>query len=52
MDKLILDGDRLVLHRRDGSTEVRPSKRQYTSDEVEDLMTELREGKDEQTGPE
>jgi hypothetical protein len=51
MAKLILDGERLAFY-RDGSIEVRPSKKTYTSDEVEILMAELREETDEQTGPE
>ena len=52
MTKLVLDGDRLAFYRRDGSIEVRPSKRKYTSTEVQDLMAELREEKNEPTGPE
>ncbi len=52
MAKLVLDGDRLAFYRRDGSIEVRPSKRKYTSKEVQNLMAELREEKNEPTGPE
>lgn len=52
MAKLLLDGDRLAFYRRDGSIEVRPSKRKYTPEEVQDLMAELSEGNDEPTGSE
>jgi hypothetical protein len=51
MNKLILDGDRLAFY-RDGSIEVRPSKKKYTAAEVTALMAELREEKNEPTGSE
>ena len=52
MTKLVLDGGRLAFYRRDGSIEIRPSKRKYTSEEIQNLMAELSEGNDEPTRPE
>ena len=39
--KIVLDGDRALLEKRDGTTEIRAIKRTLTSEEVAELMAEL-----------
>ena len=51
MTKLILDKDRLSFVTTAGEVYVRKSQRRYDSDEIQELMDELRNLENEPTGP-
>ena len=51
MTKLILDKDRLSFVTAAGEVYVRKSQRRYDSDEIQELMDELRKLENEPTGP-